>query len=381
MTPDEVARLRLRAQRVEDSELSQPEQVVAWLGAVQAQDYLGALWGIGLRMKAAREQTVEEALAARRIVRTWPMRGTLHFVAAADVRWLTELLAPRMVSRAAGRLRALGIDDATLTRARRVLEKGLAGGPVTRPAVYALLERGKVATTGQRGIHILWRLAHDGVLCFGPREGKQHSFALLDQWVPSSPRVPREEALAELAGRYFRGHGPATTADFAWWSGLGLNDARRGVEAAGRALVREVADGREHWCHAGTTRTATSRRPRAHLLPAFDELLVGFADRTAVLDAKLTRRVNTGGGIFFPVMLAGARVVGTWKRGLSATAVTFRPEPFARLPAATRRMLDEAFARYAAFLGRAAQTAAARSSRMPRPVFLRRSVRKVTPSP
>ncbi|MGH7298010.1 MAG: winged helix DNA-binding domain-containing protein [Polyangiaceae bacterium] len=356
LTLEQVAALRLAAQRVSGKGFTRPDQVVGWLGAVQAQDYLGALWAVGLRMGVAREADVERAVTERTIVRTWPMRGTLHFVAARDVRWMTDLLAPRVVSRAAGRLQSLGLDDAILARARRALEKALEGGPLARPAVYEALERARVGTAGQRGIHVLWRLAHDGVVCFGPRAGKQHTFVLLEAWVPRAERLSRDEALGELVVRYVSGHGPATTADFAWWSGLNLSDARRAVQVAGRRLRREVIDGREHWCDPRVARPrpadrpARSAQPEAFLLPAFDELLVGFADRSAVLDPGLSRRVNTGGGIFFPVMLSAGRVVGTWKRRLSRAGATFVPSPFAHLDAPTRAALHVAFSRYAAFL-------------------------------
>src|SRR5579859_3704010 len=153
MTSLDIAHQRLHNQRIASARFAKPEEVVSWLGAVQAQDYLGALWAVGLRMQHATEKDVERALAERTIVRTWPMRGTLHFVAAADVRWMLGLLGPKVVARAAGRLRAFEIDDAVVRRARRILEKALEGGRVlTRPAVYEVLERGKVATADQRGL-------------------------------------------------------------------------------------------------------------------------------------------------------------------------------------------------------------------------------------
>jgi ribosomal protein L16/L10AE len=84
--PNEILRRRLAAQRISTGALADPGEVVSWLGAVQAQDYLAALWAVGLRTTDAREKEVEQAISDRRIVRTWPMRGTLHFVGAADAR-------------------------------------------------------------------------------------------------------------------------------------------------------------------------------------------------------------------------------------------------------------------------------------------------------
>ncbi len=345
----ELVAHRLAAQRVSATSFARPAEVVAWLGAVQAQDYLGALWAVGLRLAEAREADVEAALADRSVVRTWPMRGTLHFVASADARWLVELLAPRMVARAAKRLRDLGVDAETLARARRILAKRLAGRPVPRPAVYAALDAGGVATTGQRGIHILWSLAQEAFLCFGPREGKQQTFVLFEEWLPGARSRPRDEAFAELAARYFAGHGPATLADFAWWSGLGRGEAERAIAGAGGRLEAATYDGRAHWF----VPPPVPARPRArgYLLPAFDEFVVAYADRTAVLAPEFATRLNGGGGLLNPIAVVDGRVVATWKRTLARRAVTLRPAPFAPLSPAAARAVSGAFTRYAEFLG------------------------------
>jgi hypothetical protein len=346
----EVGRLRLAAQRISSTKFTRPAEAVAWLGAVQAQDYLGALWAVGLRVAGACEQDVEAALTDGSIVRTWPMRGTLHFVAAADARWLVELHAPRIIARAASRFRSLGLDDATFARARRVLVKALADGPLTRAAVYETLERAKISTTGQRGIHILWRLAHETFLCFGPRQGKQQTFVLFDRWLPRAKRLPREEALCELACRYFAGHGPATVADFAWWSGLPVSDARLAIQLAGTQLEEATFDGCSYW-FARPAAPSPPARAGAYLLPAFDEYLVGYTDRSAVLEPAWMLRVNAGGGILHPTLVIDGRVVGTWKRRLARGRVLFSPAPFGMLSKETTRALARAFERYADFLG------------------------------
>ncbi|MGE5186609.1 MAG: winged helix DNA-binding domain-containing protein, partial [Acidobacteriota bacterium] len=343
----DVARLRLAAQHVSTTPLARPEDIVARFGAMQAQDYLGALWAVGLRLRDAREPDVERALAEGRIVRTWPMRGTLHFVAARDVRWIAELLAPRAAAAAATRLRTLGLDDRTLDRARTALAGALAGGKrLTRPAAYHVLEHARVATAGGRGLHVLWKLAHELVLCFGPREGKQPTFVLADEWLPRTPRRAREGALAELARRYFTSHGPATVADFAWWSGLPQRDAREAIALAGDQLEPLVVGDRRYW---RGDESLPRTRGRVYLLPAFDEWLVGYTDRTAALPARDARFVNNGGGILNPVIVAGARVVGTWKRRLARGRVVVEPAAFRTLPA--RREYAAAVARYARFLG------------------------------
>jgi hypothetical protein len=342
---------RLRALGVSASAFAKPADAVAWLGAVQAQDYLGALWAVGLRLTHARESDIEGALAEGSIVRTWPMRGTLHFVAARDARWLTELLAPRAVASAASRLRGFGIDDALLKRARSVLAKRLAKERcLPRPEIYRVLDDAGIATDAQRGLHILWRLAHECFVCFGPRVGKQPSFALFDDWLPAAPALTGDEALAELATRYFTSHGPATPRDLAWWSGLTLAHARRAVLAAGSRVQSETWDDEHYFVGASGAPRARSRG-RVHVLPAFDELLVGYAYGGTFVDAAVTKRVRSG-GMIHPVVVVEGRVLGTWGRRLTARSVTCRVTAFERVNAALARDVERAFERYAGFLER-----------------------------
>jgi len=341
---------RLETQRISSTTFTRADEVVAWLGAVQAQDYLGALWAVGLRLVDATERDIERALAERRIVRTWPMRGTLHFVAAADARWMTELLAPRPAAAAAGRLRSYGIDGAVLSRARRVLVRHLEGGRrLTRPAAYRVLQNAGIAPAGQRGLHILWRLAQDCVVCFGPRDGKQHTFVLFDEWLPRAKALPREEALAALARRYFVSHGPATLRDFAWWSGLTLADARHAILLAGDRIREELFDGDRYWSASDDAARAKARRG-THILPAFDEFLVGYTHRSASIDGPTSRRIR-GGGIVDPVVVRDGRVVGTWGRRTGRREVVCSVRPLVRLDGATSKGLSRALQRYARFLG------------------------------
>jgi hypothetical protein len=320
------------------------------MGAVQAQDYLAALWAVGVRMPGATEAGIELALAERRIVRTWPLRGTLHFVAAADVRWILALAAPRAMAQAAARLRQLELDQATLDRSRDILATTLQGGrQLTRAAIYAALESGGIATAGQRGIHIIGRLAQEGLMCFGPRDGKQPTFVLLEEWVPAAKMLAREEALAELARRYVTSHGPVTLKDFVWWSGLTTADARAGMDLAQAHVVQEKIAGQTYWRPASGP-VMDSPSPAAHLLPAFDEYLVGYQDRRAVLDPQMVKRINAGGGMLNPTIVFDGQVAGTWKRTLKKDSVTITPTWFSPPTEPQIDALHLATQRYAAFL-------------------------------
>src|SRR5678815_1466911 len=176
-----IGRARLRNQHVSRPRFTDPAEVGRWHGAVQAQDYLGGLWGVGLRTKGATESSVEDAVSRRAIVRTWPMRGTLHFVAAPDVRWMTKLLTPRVIQGARSRYRQLELDDRVFAKSARVAERSLAGGKVVRrDRLYEIWSAAGIQTHDSRGLHLLGYHAMTGLLCFGPRDGKQQTFTLLE---------------------------------------------------------------------------------------------------------------------------------------------------------------------------------------------------------
>ena len=327
----EIGNRRLFYQGVLKANFEKPEQVVANLGAVQAQDYAGALWAIGLRMKHATPTLVEKAVVEKSIVRTWPMRGTLHFIAAPDVRWMLKLLATRGISGVTARHKQLELDDAVFSRSRELIIKALEGSKqLTRPELYKVLEDGKITPTGQRGIHILGWFSRHGLLCQGPYRDKQPTFALLEEWLPPARDLGTEEGLAELTRRYFEGHGPATLADFERWAGLKTSEARRGLEAVKSELRREDIDGQTYWL------SAKSEMPEGavtgvYLLPGFDEFILGYKDRKAVLDPQYAERIVPGGnGMFMSTIVSNGRVVGLWKRATNTKKdkITITSVPF-----------------------------------------------------
>jgi hypothetical protein len=351
-----VAAARLRALRVERSTATSAADVVAALGAVQAQDYPASLWAIGLRVPGATEATVEQAVAARAIVRTWPMRGTLHFVTAEDARWMLRLMTPRILRGAHARFSALGLDEATFKTSRRVAVKELEGGRrLARPDLYARFEAMKISTRDQRGIHIIGRLAQEGLLCFAGRDGKQPTFALLDEWVPEPRELTRDESLVEIARRYFIGHGPATLRDFVWWTGLAVAEARQGLELARPDLEAVTVAGVEHWLAPGGLDAAESEGdPGAsgfHLLAAFDEYLVSYRDRDPLLEPQHQPRVWAG-GMFYPPIVDRGRVLGVWKREFKKAGVAVTPTLFGELPKTKYGALRRAVKRYGEFVGR-----------------------------
>jgi hypothetical protein len=356
MTISEIAYFRLCNQQIAGAEFTTPGDVVGWLGAMQAQDYAGAKWSIGLRLPDATDETVEQAIANKTIIRTWPMRGTLHFVAAEDVRWLLELLTPRIVAQSARRHKQLGLDEAIFLQSYKALVKAMQGGQqLTREEAYEALEQAGISTIGQRGYGILQRAGMDKLICFGVRRDKQPTFVLLDEWLPSSKTFAREEALAEVAQRYFTGHGPATIADFMWWTGLPAAEARAGLEMAKPQLISETIEGQTYWLspHKPTLKPDPDT---VYLLPGFDEYLLGYKDRSAVLEAQYVPYIWPGGGMFSPTVVLDGRVVGAWKRTFKKNTVVVTVTPFTSLSKAQSQAMSAAVKFYGSFVGLAAES-------------------------
>jgi hypothetical protein len=351
----EVARLRLTNQQIAVHAHKAARDVVVAFGAMQAQEYRSALWAVGLRLANATESDIDQALASAAIVRTWALRGTLHLVAAQDVRWMLDLVAPGVTAGSAGRRRQLGIDDLALEVSRGVLEEALSdGGTLTRDDAFVLLERAGIRTTGQRGIHILRHLSLEGLLVQTAFTGRQATFALLDAVIPQATAWSREESLGELAWRYFSSHGPATLRDFGWWSGLRAAEARTGTELVAGRLASEKIGDTVHWMPImPSTPQSTGRIVR--VLPGFDEYILGYADRRDALDDVASARIIRN-GMFRPAIVVDGRAIGTWRPG-TGTRASSVAEVFSSLDHETSRALGAALGDYDAFHARPAASA------------------------
>lgn len=345
-----MARLRLYNQRILGSTLETPEDVVRKLGAMQAQDYRQAVWAVGLRTQVASLKDVERAIMERQIVHTWTLRGTIHFVPPETVRGIVRMTAPRILGSAKRRQAQLGLDEEVLARCRRTIYDTLKEGqPVTRSVLLQRLEEVGIPTDSQRGYHILWNSAYQQLICFGPMSGKQQTFVLLDAWVPNAQEQTSEEVLAELALTYFSSHGPATITDFAWWAGMTLTDARNGLEAVkGQGLVSENINGTTYWMAEDVVNAVATD---IHLLPGFDEYMLGYKDRSAVLAPEYAPRIVPGNnGIFQPTLVIDGQILGTWKRTIKAKGIELTIFLFEPL-GINKEQLLQVGERYAAFIG------------------------------
>jgi hypothetical protein len=353
-----IAAQRLAAQQIAGRAFSKPAELVAWMGAVQAQEPLAARWAVGLRLGgrgggAAGAGAIEDALADGSLLRTHVMRWTWQLVTPADLHWMLPLVAPRLMTRAARRHRELALDAKTFQRAEAAFTRALADGAHrTRAELGAALRAAGVAPDGQRLAHLLGHAELQGLLCSGAPRAKQATWALLARRAPpAGATLARDEALAELARRYFRSRGPATAADFAWWSGLAPAEARAGLAAVASELTSHTLAGVIYWRARQAPRVSPAALADAYLLPAFDEYLVAYRDRTAVLSARDTRRINAGGGLLAPTIVVGGRVVGTWRRTLGRGVVTIALSLFGTPTARARTRIEAAAERYGAFLG------------------------------
>lgn len=368
-TTARLGHLRLSSQRILGSTFETPVDAVRWMLAMQAQDFAGAKWSVGLRVPGSTDAAVEAALASGAIVRSWPMRGTLHFLAAEDLHWILALTTPRLIAGAARRRANLDLDDVTLRRAREIAIARLSGDKaLTRERLLAELDRGGVSTEGQRGYHILWHLSQTGSLCFGPTAGNAQTFVLLDEWVKRPRRLDHDEALGELARRYFVSHGPATLRDFAGWTKLVARDVKTGLDLARAELAELVLDGISYFMAPDAEQVLQRGVKLASnmvvALPGFDEYLLGYQDRDAVLAPEHANLIVPGGnGIFKPTIVVDGQVVGTWRRTKRSKETVVEALPFARLPAGAMKGFELAVQQYGRFVGAVVRTEQPRGDR------------------
>jgi hypothetical protein len=363
-----MGRLRLASQRLVPMQVAPAPVVpdvaasvagtVRWMTAMQAQDLQAALWAVGVRVPGAGLQDVRSALDSGVVVRSWPMRGTLHLVAPEDLHWMLDLTAARLTKSIAARHRELGITWADIEKSRGIaLERVAGGGAASRAELFTVFEAAGQPTTGQRGIHILGTLCRHGWLVQGPLAGNQQLLVDFESWIPVSRKLERQEAIAEFLLRYFRSHGPATVRDFAWWTQIPLTEVRAALEDVKEELVELEFEGTSYWLSPATASLLDGGVPGQRsvlLLPGFDEFVLGYTDRSLVLAPEHANKIVPGGnGVFKKTLVSRGEAIGTWAvtgKGRNAAVV---PELFDEnrpLGVAARAAFARSAERYLNFL-------------------------------
>jgi hypothetical protein len=348
----DLRRMRLNNQRLAQAMPGKPSDVVSWLGAIQAQDYAAAKWAVGQRTQGSTDAAVEQALDSGAILRTHVMRPTWHFVAPADIRWLLALTAPHVNAANGPYYRKHELDQSIFKRSNAALEKALRGGKqLTRNELASALQHAGIAMDGLRLTLLMMHAELDAVICSGPRRGKQFTYALLDERVPSAKTRERDQALAELTERYYASRGPATIQDYAWWSGLPVADARLGLEMVKSKLEHDTVNDQTYWFLSQAPR-ANDLALTAYLLPNYDEYIVGYNDRSAIFDSTRAKLLGARGSVLFAhTMLVNGQVIGAWTRVLRKDSVTIKARPINPLTKSQERAVMAAVVQYGAFLG------------------------------
>lgn len=326
MEVSDIAQLRLFNQQLINSSFTTPEKLVQWMGAMQAQDAEMVKWALGIRLDGAQLSDVEQALDKGQIIRTHALRPTWHLLAADDIYWVLDLTAPQIKTSLRSRAKQLGLTDAVIRKSNRTIEKVLSKtGRATRDVLRNALETAGMRTNENRLSHLLLHAEQDQLVCSGPAEGKKQTYALLAQRVPVKKTLKKEDALYQLAIRYFTSHGPATLQDFVWWSGLKITDARKAVESVKPQFLSEIIDGSTYLfpdIHASESPSSI------HLLPAYDEFLISYKDRSASLTPEQHKKAASINGIFWPVVMVDGRMKGLWKRTVYKDSVQIDAQLF-----------------------------------------------------
>jgi hypothetical protein len=353
MTTFNIPRLRLNRQRLTGAAFDTPEAAVRTLTAVQAQDYPAAKWALGQRVSGCLDTCVEAAFAAGRFLRTHVLRPTWHFVMPEDIRWLLALTAPRVKKAMSYYDRALELDEATFARSNSIITRALTGGAhLTRAEVAKKLAAAGITGDSQRIGLLLMRAELEALICSGARNGRQQTYALLDERAPMTPGLSREEALAELARRYFTGHGPALLQDFAWWSGLTVSDARAGIEMSKGHLVSEVVGANRYW-FVPSTPPGPLPDPTIHLLPNYDEYLIAYRERDNLLHPSVAAETRLLKDVLARhFVLLNGLVVGGWRNLPAGSEVVLETRLLVPLTQPQARALQTAAEEYGRFLGK-----------------------------
>jgi hypothetical protein len=347
-----ITAARLASQQISQSRFTSAKELVGWMVAMQAQDPYMIKWAVGCRLPGSIEEDIAKALANGDIIRTHALRPTWHLVAPDDIYWLLEVTAPNIKATAKSRFKELGLTPQVLSKSNRLIEKKLATGEhMTREDLLADFEKKGISLKENRSSHLLMWAELEQIICSGASQRGKHTYALLDQRVPKKMLLSKEESLTRLALTYFKSHGPATEADFHWWSGLRAGEARRAIEMV-KSNLSSIKSGQQTYWFDPTLEEAGYKEKSVFLLPSYDEYYISYRDRTATLPAVHNSKAISNNGIFSPVIVVNGQVKGTWKRGIKRETVFVETKLFEAVSKSTLTSIEVAAQRYARFLNK-----------------------------
>lgn len=350
MTLPDISNCRLVSQRIATTEFSSAKDVVGWMGAMQAQDFAMAKWAVGLRLLNPTNSEIETALNKGEIIRTHIMRPTWHFIAAEDVYWLLDLTSNKIKQAMKTRDRELELSEAIFTKCNKILESILSKGiHLSREELAESFKIAGISTDNNRLSHLLVRAELEGIVCSGSINGNKQSYALLSDRIPHKKILSRDESLAELANRYFTSHGPATLQDFIWWSGLSVTEARQGFESVKSWFISETVGSVNYWFKDSFPNTLSNTNS-IYLLPAFDEFLISYRDRSASLSLIHHKKAVSDNGIFRPVIVVNGQVTSLWKRTIKKDEVMIDTSSFIPGQIVSKHLYEAASLKFGRFL-------------------------------
>jgi Winged helix DNA-binding domain len=348
-----IAPIRLASQHLAGNRLSQPGELIAWMGAMQSQDYPMARWAIGARLPGATDQEVEAAIDRAELIRTHVLRPTWHFVTPHDVYWMLDLTASRIKASQRARDRQLELSEEVYSKSNAILVKALRDGRhLTRQQLVAVLNKAGIATDQNRASHLFMRAELEGIIASGENHDQKPTYALLSERVKTTHRLSRDEALAELARRYFTSRGPATLQDFTWWSGLTAGDARQALDSVKPELHEQLIGERSYWMTPNNIGFA-GHTPIVHLLPQYDEFTISYANRMDSINTEVEGFMKeiSDRGIFRPIVIVNGQVMGIWKRTARKSSLLVEVRLFVEADEASQQMIIAAGLRYGKFTG------------------------------
>jgi len=346
----DISSTRLLNQRLIGKKFDTPGEAPSYFGAIQSQDFSGAKWSLGIRTKNSTNSDVMRAYNEGAILRTHIMRPTWHFVAPSDIRWMQKLTSSRVKALMGHYNRKLELTDQVFAKSNTLITKALQNHNfLTRQELKKELENAKILTDTQRLAHLLIWAELESIITSGPMNGKQFTYALLDERIAKTKEISREESLSKLTLKYFQSHGPAQVKDFAWWSGLTIKDANEGISMVDSKLSNETVNGKTYWFLKDSR--SILEMQTVFLLSVYDEYFIGYTDRSDILKEQHKKVLPVGNALLTSLLIIEGKVAGTWKRNIRKNSVDFTITPFKKMNVKIKEGIEEETKKYATFFG------------------------------